>query len=195
MSRSELATKNKIVEMKKLILLLSLVLLVGCKSKKEAIPRKIPPEVTIEVENEVSIDVPPDLLPDEVKVIKLAISKVDAAVKTKAYELGKRILMTCNTSKFKPFNESEATISVIENITEENLSKTCTNFRQRYGTFKDLKLMEVYNYNDLEITVFRFKAFYTKAVANKELRVYMNEQNQVSAIKSMDWVATFEKKL
>jgi hypothetical protein len=181
--------------MKKLILLLSLVLLVGCKSKKEAIPRKISPEVTIEVENEVSIDVPPDLLPDEVKVIKLAISKVDATVKTKAYELGKRILMTCNTSSFKPFNESEATISVIENITEENLSKTCTNFRQWYGTFKDLKLMEVYNYNDLEITVFRFKAFYTKAVANKELRVYMNEQNQVSAIKSMDWVATFEKKL
>jgi hypothetical protein len=36
---------------------------------------------------------------------------------------GKRILMTCNTSKFKPFNESEATQSVIENITEENLSK------------------------------------------------------------------------
>jgi hypothetical protein len=46
--------------------------------------------------------------------------------------------MTCNTSKFKPFNESETTQSVIENITEENLSKTCTNFRQRYGTFKIL---------------------------------------------------------
>jgi hypothetical protein len=97
--------------------------------------------------------------------------------------------MTCNTSKFKPFNESEATQSVIENITEENI-KTCTNFRQRYGTFKDLKLQP---YNE-EITIFRFKALYTKAVA-KELRVYMNEKNQVSAIKSMDWIDAFKKKL
>ena len=103
--------------------------------------------------------------------------------------------MTCNTSKFKPFNESEATQSVIENITEENLSKTCTNFRQRYGTFKDLKLMEIYKDNESTTTIFRYKALYTKAVANKELRVYMNEQNQISAIKSMDWSDVFEKKL
>jgi hypothetical protein len=54
---------------------------------------------------------------------KNTYSKVDANLTTKAYDLGKRILMTCNTSKFKPFNESEATQSVIENITEENLSK------------------------------------------------------------------------
>jgi hypothetical protein len=39
--------------------------------------------------------------------MKLAVAKVDANQKTKAYELGKRILMTCNTSKFKPFNQSE----------------------------------------------------------------------------------------
>jgi hypothetical protein len=181
--------------MKKLILLFALILLIGCKTKKEAIPKKMPAEITTAVETEVTTEIPTEVTTEEVKVIKLTISKVDAALKTKAYELGKRILMTCNTSKFKPFNESEATPTVIENITEENLSKTCTNFRQRYGSFKDLKLIEVYNYNDLNITVFRFKALYTKAVANKELRVYMNQQNQVSAIKSMDWMAAFEKKL
>jgi hypothetical protein len=43
------------------------------------------------------------------------LSKVDANLTTKATMTGKRILMTCNTSKFKPFNESEATQSVIEN--------------------------------------------------------------------------------
>jgi hypothetical protein len=80
--------------------------------------------------------------------------------------------MTCNT-KFKPFNESEATQSVIENITEENLSKTCTNSDT---VLLNLKLIEVYNYNEAKITIFRFKALYTKAVANKELRVYMNEK-------------------
>jgi hypothetical protein len=161
--------------MKKIILLLGLIVLIGCKSKK--------------------VDIPTEAKPEELTIVKLAVTSVDANLKTKAYELGKRILMTCNSSKFKPFNQSEATRSVIDNITEEKLSKTCAKFRQRYGDFKDLKLMEIYEDNESKTTIFRFKALYTKAVANKELRVYMNEQNQISAIKSMDWSAIFEKKL
>lgn len=161
--------------MKKLILLLSLIVLIGCKSKK--------PDTTTEVK------------PEEVQITKLAVADVDTNLKSKAYELGKRILMTCNTSKFKPFNQSEATKSVINNITETKLSKTCAKFRQWYGPFQDLKLMEIYKDNETKTTIFRFKALYKKAVANKELRVYMNEQNQVSAIKSMDWNDVFEKKL
>jgi hypothetical protein len=161
--------------MKRIILLLSVIVLIGCKSKKV--------DIATEAKNE------------ELTIVKLATTSVDANLKTKAYELGKRILMTCNTSKFKPFNQSEATRSVIDNITEEKLSKTCAKFRQRYGDFKDLKLMDIYKDNDSKTTIFRFKALYTKAVANKELRVYMNGQNKISAIKSMDWSAIFEKKL
>lgn len=55
--------------------------------------------------------------------------------------------------------------------------------------------MEVYKENAANITIFRYKALYTKAVANKELRVYMNNQNKVAAIKSMDWNDVFERKL
>ena len=99
--------------------------------------------------------------------------------------------MTCNTSKFKPFTNSEATQSVINNITIEKLSKTCTKFRQWYGTFKDLQLAEVYQNTDDHITIYRFKALYTKKVANKELRVFMNDDNLVSAIKTSDWVDNF----
>jgi len=161
--------------MKKIILLLSLVVLIGCKSKK--------PDTSTEP------------IPEVVTFVRLTTTEVDANLKTKAYQLGKRILMTCNTSKFKPFNQSEATKSVIDNITEEKLSKTCAKFRQRYGDFKDLKLMEMYTDNETRTTIFRYKALYTKAVANKELRVYMNDQNQVSAIKSMDWSDVFERKL
>lgn len=161
--------------MKRIILLLSLIVLIGCKSKK--------------------VDQPIETKPEEAKFMKLAIAGVDASQKAKAYELGKRILMTCNTSKFKPFNESEATRSVINNITLEKLSKTCAKFRRFYGPFKDLKLTEIYKDNETRTTIFRYKALYTKPVANKELRVYMNDQNQVSAIKSMDWSDTFERKL
>jgi hypothetical protein len=123
-----------------------LIVFIGCKSRKTIVKTEVPLEVTTEVVTELKTEELPDTI-IEAK-IKTPISKVDANLTTKAYDLGKRILMTCNTSKFKPFNESEATQSVIENITEENLSKTCTNFRQRYGTFKDLKLIEVYNYNE-----------------------------------------------
>lgn len=160
--------------MKKIVLLLSLIVLIGCKSKK----------TTLETEEK----------KEEVKFEKLALTTVDAGLKNKAYELGKRILMTCNTSKFKPFNETEATSSVIANITLEKLSKTCTRYRQFYGDFKDLQLIEIYKDYQNNTIVFRYKALYTKKVANKELRVYMNEENKVSAIKSMDWTDLFEMK-
>lgn len=156
--------------MKKLIIILSLLVFVGCKSKK----------IT--------------LLPIEVTTVKLAPSEVDARQKNKAYEIGKRVLMTCNTSKFKPFTEEEVTASVIQNTTEESLSKTCRRFRQYYGSFIDLQLVEIYKDNKEKTTIFRYKALYTKKVANKELRVFMNEENKVSAINSMDWVADFENK-
>ncbi|MFE3868844.1 hypothetical protein ACFX5E_12290 [Flavobacterium sp. LS2P90] len=158
--------------MKKIILILGIVLFISCKSKKV-------------------VDAPE---PAEAKIAKIMLSDVSELQKDKAYELGKRVLMTCNTSKFKPFNESEATASVIQNTTEERLTKTCTKFRQYYGTFKDLQLVEMYkNYGD-KILIFRYKALYTKKVANKELRVSMNEENKVSAIKSLDWVDTFQNK-
>lgn len=150
--------------MKNYILILSLLLLIGCKTTQK---------------------------PVEIKIAKLAFSEVNENQKNKAYELGKRVLMTCNTSKFKPFNESEATQSVIQNTTEAKLTKTCTRFRQYYGTFKDLQLVEIYKNIDDKTTIFRFRALYTKKVANKELRVSLNEENKVSAIKSLDWVNSF----
>lgn len=159
--------------MKRIIVVLSILLLVGCKSKKVVTE---PPVVKVE----------------EVKLAKLMVADVAEVQKNKAYELGKRVLMTCNTSKFKPFNESEATASVIKNTTEERLTKTCTRFRQYYGTFKDLQLVEVYRNNVEKALIFRYKALYTKKVANKELRVTMNDENKVSSIKSLDWVDTYK---
>lgn len=154
--------------MKKLIVILSLIAVVGCKSKK--VHQKEP-----------KVD----------EIVKLASDQINNSQKIKAYELGKRVLSTCNTSKFKPFTTNEATQSVINNITIEKLSKTCTKFRQWYGTFKDLQLAEVYQSTNDQTIVYRFKALYSKKVANKELRVYMNAENKAAAIKTMDWADTF----
>ncbi len=126
------------------------------------------------------------------EVVTIAPAKVDVVQQQKAYDLGRRLLMTCNTSKFKPFSASEATESVRRNTTEERLTKTCLKFRLKYGDFKDLKLMEVINDPNTKINTYRFKADYSREIANKELRIMMNENSQISAIKSLDWVETYK---
>ncbi|MFC0777346.1 hypothetical protein [Flavobacterium sp. HJSW_4] len=155
--------------MKKAGLIICLLLLIGCKSKT------------------VSRDT------EDLKIKKVSNAEVNANQQRKAYDLGKRVLETCNTSKFKPFNETEVTKSVMENTTEERLTKTCQRFRQYYGSFIDLKLDGVYKTK--HEVIYRYHALYTKKVANKELRIFVNEDNLISAIKSMDWDEKFDAKL
>ncbi|HEX9979095.1 MAG TPA: hypothetical protein VGB50_00860 [Flavobacterium sp.] len=157
--------------MKRLFIILCCVLAIaGCKSKKKAVAPK----------------------PVATKVTKVAVERIDEAQKNKAYELGKRVLMTCNTSRFKPFTSSEATAAVIKNTTEERLTKTCHNFRLKYGSFKDIHLVEVVRNKKDKTNIYRFKANYEKKIANKELRVIMNDENQVAGIKSLDWNDNFK---
>ncbi|UWY27214.1 hypothetical protein N4T20_15950 [Flavobacterium sp. TR2] len=155
--------------MKKAGLIICLLLLIGCKSKT------------------VSRDT------EDLKIKKVSGADVNANQQRKAYDLGKRVLETCNTSKFKPFNETEVTKTVMENTTEERLTKTCQRFRQYYGSFIDLKLDGVYKTK--HEVIYRYHALYTKKVANKELRIFVNEDNLISAIKSMDWDEKFDVKL
>ncbi len=156
--------------MKNKTLLLCLLLLIGCKSK----PVYVKPVV--------------------VEYTKVPLSVVDVNQKKKAYDLGKRVLMICNTSKFIPFKESEATPSVIQNTTLEKHSKICLKFRARYGDFVDLKLVEVYKSSPANETLFRYKAIYEHSNANKELRVTLNKENKISSLKTMEWVDVFRYK-
>ncbi|MDL2144570.1 hypothetical protein QQY79_18745 [Flavobacterium tructae] len=155
--------------MKKAGLIICLLLLLGCKSK------------TIHRDTE------------DLKIKKVTAAEINSNQQKKAYELGKRVLETCNSSKFKPFNETEVTKSVMENTTEERLTKTCQRFRQYYGSFIDLKLDGVYRTK--QEVIYRYHALYTKKVANKELRIFVNEDNLISAIKSMDWDEKFDSKV
>lgn len=157
--------------MKKAGLIICLLLVIGCKSKSTVVSRDT----------------------EDLKIKKISVEEVNSNQQRKAYDLGKRVLETCNTSKFKPFNETEVTKSVMENTTEERLTKTCQRFRQYYGSFIDLKLDGVYKTRN-EV-IYRYHALYTKKVANKELRVFVNDENLISAIKSMDWDEKFDSKL
>lgn len=151
--------------------ILSIIVLIGCKSKAVIIEPK----------------------PVEIKYIKLNSADVNESQKKKAYDLGKRTLMICNTSKFIPFKENEATPSVIQNTTLEKHSKLCVLFNGRYGSFIDLKLIETHkNVTDNEI-IFRYKAIFEHSNANKELRVTLNEDNKVSALKTSNWTDVFKQ--
>lgn len=174
--------------MKKTILILSLIILVGCKSKKTN--QQLDKNTTLEQTDENNEETLAEKL-EKKDLFKLGITEVDNFKRARAYEMGTRILMTCNTSKFKPFTSNEATASVIKNITLEKLSATCSKYRQWYGTFIELKLVEIYKDTSKNTLVFRYKALYSKKVANKELRVFMNDENKVSAIKTLDWKNDF----
>jgi hypothetical protein len=120
------------------------------------------------------------------------MNTVNEAQKNKAYELGKRILMACNTSKFKPFTQVEATAKVIAKSTPENIKKICVKYNLKYGLFKDLEFVEMIPNKTDNTNVFRFKALFEYAKANKELRVTMNSENKATAIATKDWKDEFE---
>ena len=135
--------------MKKILLILTLCFLIGCKSKKETTAK-----------TEVS------------KVEKIAETKINAIQKDRTTALGKQILITCNTSKFKPFTEKEATAEVRKNMTMERLTKTCLKFNLKYGNFRDLKFIEAYQNKSNKAVIYRYKALYEKKIAKKRIAHY-----------------------
>jgi hypothetical protein len=157
---------------KRLLFFSFCVVLIGCKSKTST-PKKPSEEIKPEY-------------------IQLAIADVGSLQKNRAYELGKRVLMTCNTSKFKPFTKEEATPEVLNNITIEKLSKTCQNVIRGFDKFNDIKLIEVLRFEEEKITLFRYKCDYEKKYYTKELRVSVNDENKITSIKTEDWKDSFQ---
>jgi hypothetical protein len=110
--------------MKKISFLLIFCLVLACKSKKVSVDKTAVAAME-----------------------RLSDVQVDKGQKDKTTALGRQILMTCNTSKFIPFTDKEATAEVRKNMTLHRLSKICAKFQQKYGDFKELKFVEAYNDN------------------------------------------------
>jgi hypothetical protein len=154
--------------MKKISFLLIFCLALACKSKKVSVDKTTVADIE-----------------------RVADNKIDRVQKEKTTVLGKQILMTCNTSKFIPFTEKEATTEVRKNMTLKRLTKICSKFQQKYGDFKDLKFVEAYQDNTNQTIIYRYKALYEKKIANKELRMTVNKNNQIASVNSKDWKDIF----
>lgn len=126
------------------------------------------------------------------KYTMLKPSEVNTAQKKRAYDLGKRVLMTCNTSQFKPFTIEEATTEVIKNVNRDRISMTCHQVLRGFGKFNDMTLEQIYYDKKNKQTIYRYKCDYEKKYRIKEMRVTVNENNQATSIVTKDWVDDFK---
>ncbi|GAA4757568.1 MULTISPECIES: hypothetical protein [Flavobacterium] len=141
----------------KSISILLLLVIISCKSKKNS-------ETSVIIES----------------------SKVEAIKKNRAFDLGTRLLESCNSSKFKAFTKEEATEKVIQNATPDKISLTCQKIRQRNGKFNFIKLLDVTYLKESEEYIFRYNIDYEKKYFMRELSVTINKDNKVSAISTKE---------
>ncbi|MFN8273454.1 MAG: hypothetical protein U0X58_01085 [Flavobacteriaceae bacterium] len=122
---------------------------------------------------------------------KLDTEDLNPEQKNKTAVLGKQILSTCNTSHLKPLSPKDATDKVIKNMTVKRMTQTCLKFRTKYGNFKELTFVEAYKNRKTDEVIYRYQAKFDKKNALKELRMLVNEQNQLAAVQSKDWNDVF----
>ncbi|SFB26763.1 hypothetical protein SAMN05660845_2298 [Flavobacterium swingsii] len=149
--------------MKKIILIIVLVLLYSCKTKKTVTS-----------------------LTEEKSIMLVNPNEVDAVTKDRAYDLGTRLLESCNTSRFKPFSSEEATDKVRQNITPAKLSETCKKINFRNGKFISLNLIDIKHDEINEQYIFKYNINYEKKYFKRELTVFVNSENKVSAMSTKE---------
>jgi hypothetical protein len=154
--------------MKKLVLLSVFLLLFSCQSIKTFYHKIIGPKKTTE------------------KIVTVPKDKIIEAGEKRAYTLGKRLLDACNTSKFIPYNKSEATDKVIANATVEKISQTCKIMNSRNGKFIDLKLIDVTQDKASKDYIYRFDIEYEKKYFKRELKITLNKESKISAISTKE---------
>lgn len=132
----------------------------------------------------------------EVNILKPNVEKIPekniaTIQKKQAYDAGKRVLNTCNTSKFRAFTTQEATQELIQKMTVEKISRTCQEIVRTFGQFNDLKFIEAIKINKTNEVIYRFKCVYEKKYYEKELQVYINNDSKISSIKTKNWEEEF----
>lgn len=151
--------------MKKIVVLILISAFLSCKSKKNGTTTAVEPYN---------------------RYVKVTVDEVTVIKTNRAYDLGRRLLETCNTSRFKTFTKNEATDKVIQNATVEKITKTCQKMNNRNGKFIDLQLIEVIHDVETDNYQFRYKIIYEKKYFERELSVVVNPDNKVDAISTKE---------
>ena len=129
---------------------------------------------------------------DTIVIEKIMPEKISNLQKGKAYIMGKKLLTSCNTSKIREFKEEDFSERILKKFSLDYLSNICININRRFGTFEELLFKEALRVEKHKISIYRFKVVYTKKFYMKELRVYMNDQNKITALKTLPWKPEFK---
>lgn len=129
---------------------------------------------------------------DTIVIEKIMPEKISNLQKGKAYIMGKKLLTSCNTSKIREFKAEDFSGRILKKFSLDYLSNICININRRFGTFEELLFKEALRVEKHKISIYRFKVVYTKKFYMKELRVYMNDQNKITALKTLPWKPEFK---
>jgi hypothetical protein len=129
---------------------------------------------------------------DTIIIEKILPEEISKLQKGKAYIIGKKVLTACSTSKIKEFSEEDFSERILNKFSLEYLSNICINVNRRFGNFEELLFNEALRVEKHKITIYRFKAVYSKKFFMKELRVYMNDQNKITSLKTLTWKPEFK---
>jgi hypothetical protein len=124
---------------------------------------------------------------DTIIIEKILPEEISKLQKGKAYFIGKKVLTACSTSKIKEFSEEDFSERILKKFSLEYLSNICINVNRRFGNFEELLFKEALRVEKHKTTIYRFKAVYTKKFFTKELRIYMNDQNKITSLKTLTW--------
>ena len=149
--------------MKKILFICLLVIGASCKSKKTVSDVK-----------------------ESMAIRKVSAAEVESVKKDRAFDLGNRLLETCNTSKFKAFTKNEATDKVINNATPDKIAAICKKINQRNGKYLGLQLMDITLNPVSEEYIFRYMISYEKKLFKRELYVTLNKESKVSSINTKE---------
>lgn len=129
---------------------------------------------------------------DTIIVEKILPEEVSKLQKGKAYIIGRKLLTACSSSKIKEFSEEDFSERILRKFSLDYLSNICINVNRRFGKFEELLFKEALRVEKHKITIYRFKAVYEKKFFVKELRVYMNDQNKITSLRSLPWKPEFK---
>lgn len=123
---------------------------------------------------------------EEKSIVLVNPNDVSVTTKNRAQDLGSRLLESCNTSRFKQFSSEEATDKVIQNITPQKISETCKKINFRNGKFISIDLIEIKHDEIDDQYIFRYNINYEKKYFKRELTVFVNADNKVSAMSTKE---------
>lgn len=111
----------------------------------------------------------------------LPATKVNEAHRSANYEFAKSQFEACTTGKYPALTEANATPGFAAALTVDVARQTCATINQSHGELTKLTLYEILKRGTSQL-VYRYKASYSKAPQQAEIRLYTTLDNKYDGV-------------